>query len=169
MGATINLWWALYGGGIREWAIIPVSLISVMVYTTVAYALVRYSELGRGTVLRRLFRGSTVGLVPLAALAVAGWTVTGIVLGTLYAVQLIPAVTTAYRADDVSGVSATTWTCTLAEALLWGAYALPARDLGLTALAITGTTMSALVLARLWLRRPRNIATDWRATSVLAR
>lgn len=168
MGASINLWWALYGAGIRDWAIIPVSLISVMVYTSVAYALLQYSELGCRGILRRLTVGATVGLIPLAVLAVAGWPATGVALGTLYAVQLTPAVATAYRAVDVSGVSATTWSFTLVEALLWGGYAVPARDLGLTALAITGVTMSTLVLVRLWLRRSRHTASVWRATSMFA-
>ncbi len=69
--------------------------------------------------------------------------------------QLSPAVVAVYRAPDVSGVSAATWGIAFAEAALWGIYGLARLDAGLITLAVTGLVMSALVLARLLLRRPR--------------
>jgi hypothetical protein len=99
-----------------------------------------------------------VGVVPVVALAVGGWAAAGITLGALYGIQLSPAVVTVYRAHDVSGVSAATWALALAEAVLWGVYGLAHLDPGLIALATTGSTMSALVLLRLFVRRPRRAA-----------
>src|SRR5690606_21615694 len=96
-------------------------------------------------------------VAPLLALMAGGWSAAGITLGALYAAQLTPAVVTVYRAHDVSGVSAATWTIAWTEALLWGAYGIPKLDAGLITLSATGIVMASLVLIRLYLRRPRGV------------
>jgi uncharacterized protein with PQ loop repeat len=161
ISATVNAWWAAYGIGIGDLSIVPVSVVSVMAYLAIAVALVRYGS-GRAwaTVGRLTAWSGAIALVPLAALAVDGWATAGVVLGALYGVQLSPAVVAVYRAPDVSGVSTATWGIAFAEAALWGVYGLARLDVGLLTLAATGLVMSSLVLARLFLRRPRRQRRD---------
>jgi uncharacterized protein with PQ loop repeat len=156
ISTAVNAWWAGYGLGIGDVSIVPVSVVSVMAYLAIAIALVR---LGTGprlrTVAAMVASGVVVGLVPAAALAMGGWGAAGVVLGALYGVQLSPAVVAVYRAADVSGVAGATWGIAFAEAALWGVYGIARLEVGLLTLAATGLLMSALVLARLFLRRPR--------------
>ena len=154
--ATVNAWWGVYGIGVRDWGIVPVSLVSVIAYLTIAVTLVRYTR-GSGWIAARSMVGATVaiGLIPLAVVLLDGWATAGIVLGALYGVQLSPAVVAVYRASDVSGVSLATWVIAFVEAVLWGVYGVAAVDPGLMALATTGIFMSTLVLVRLVVRRPR--------------
>lgn len=156
ISATVNGWWAVYGIGTGDVAIVPVSVVSVMAYLAIAIALVRYGSESRGRVVAIMTAsGAAIAIVPLLALALGGWTTAGVALGALYGVQLSPAVVAVHRAPDVSGVSRATWAIAFAEAALWGVYGIARLDAGLVTLATTGLLMSALVLLRLFLRRPR--------------
>lgn len=153
---TVNVWWGAYAFGVDDIAIFPVAAISVMAYLVIAVAIVRFGDDAPGRLLAAMAAGSIgIAAVPLVALALGGWSAAGVVLGMLYGVQLSPAVVAVYRAADVSGVSAATWVLALAEAVLWGMYGFARIDHGIVALAITGTAASTLVLARLFVRRPR--------------
>ncbi len=156
ISAALNAWWAAYAIGTGDWAIFPVAAISVIAYLVIASALVRYDDARPAATIRTMLTASfAIGTVPLIAVAVGGWVVAGVVLGALYGVQLSPAVVAVYRAADVSGVSTATWVLALAEAVLWGVYGIARIDLGIVALAVTGSAASILVLARLLARRPR--------------
>ncbi len=146
ISTAINVWWAAYGFGIADKAIIPV-------------AVVRFSPAALRASARAIAAATAaIAVIPLLALLAGGWSAAGITLGALYAAQLTPAVVTVYRAHDVSGVSAATWTIAWVEALLWGAYGIPKLDAGLITLSATGVVMASLVLVRLFLRRPRGVA-----------
>lgn len=156
ISATVNGGWGVYGIGVGELSIVPVSVVSVMAYLTIAVLVVR---LGTGpswaTVAPSLGVSLSIALLPVVAWAFGGWASAGLVLGALYGVQLSPAVVGVYRAIDVGGVSLATWVIAFVEAGLWGVYGWSNLDAGLLALAATGVVMSSLVLARLFLRRPR--------------
>lgn len=148
--AMVNGWWVAYGLGAGDTSIVPVSVVSVIAYLAIATALLRYGHTPRTPVLLAMVGSAAgVGLVPVVALLAGGWATAGVALGAMYGIQLSPAVVAVYRSVDVSGVSAATWAMALAEALLFGVWGLAHRDAGLIALAATGSTMSALVLARL--------------------
>lgn len=154
--ATLNGWWGVYGVGVREWSIVPLSALSVMVYVSIAIALLRFRTSSRSPLLRPMIAaGVGAVVVPSIALVVDGWTTVGLVLGTLYGVQLSPAVFAVYRVHDVTGVSPATWLIAFGEAVLWGVYGFARNDVGLLALAVTGVSMSSLVLVRLFVKRPR--------------
>ncbi len=156
VSVAVNGWWGVYGLGVGDWSILPVSVISVLAYLVIAIGVVRFSTAPTWTLLRTAVAATlAIGAVPLVAVMLDGWVTAGIVLGALYGVQLSPAVVTVYRAIDVSGVSLATWLMAFAEAVLWGVYGLAHLDVGLITLAATGTFMSTLVLARLFVRRPR--------------
>ena len=156
MSATVNAWWLAYGVAIGNLAILPVSVVSVTVYLVIAWSVVRMSAQPSGRrVAAALGAAAAVSIVPLAAVVIVGWLTAGVVLGALYGVQLAPAVISAYRSTDVSGVSGTPWTIALAAAALWGVYGVAGRDAGIVTLSATGVLMSTLVLVRLAARRPR--------------
>lgn len=156
ISASVNGWWAAYGWATGDFGIVPVSAVSVMAYLAIAGCLVRFGPAGAGRTAATIGTSVLVAaVVPLLPLATGGWVATGIVLGALYGVQLTPAVVAVHRAPDVSGVSAATWGLAFLEAGLWGVYGVARLDAGLISLAVTGLTASALVLARLFVRRPQ--------------
>jgi len=155
VSATVNSWWAVYGFGIGDLGIVPVSIVSVIAYLAIAAALVRFRRTSVGAVLTPMLLGAgAVAVIPAIALVASGWTAAGVTLGTLYGVQLAPAVIAVYRSSDVRGVAAATWALAWVEAALWGVYGFARADLGLLTLAVTGGAMSSLVLLRLFARRP---------------
>jgi uncharacterized protein with PQ loop repeat len=77
-----------------------------------------------------------------------------VALGSIYGLQLLPAVLAVYRAHDLSGVSVSTWIMAWSEALLWGLYGFGPRDAGILTFATTGTVMSSAVLVGLFIKRP---------------
>ena len=159
ISTTVNAWWGVYAIGVADWAIFPVSAISVTAYLVIAVAVLRHTHRSRLRVAAAMVAASiAIASVPLLALAIGGWVAAGLVLGALYGIQLAPAVVAVYRAHDVSGVSAATWVLAWAEAVLWGVYGFARVDAGIVALAVTGTAMSSLVLVRLFARRPRRSA-----------
>lgn len=153
---TVNAWWIPYGVGVGDLGIVPVSAVSVMSYLVIVVAIGRFSLRSTWATFRPA-AATAVGLsaVPTIVLLTAGWAATGVVLGALYGVQLAPAVVAVYRSVDVSGVSPATWLIAFVEAGLWGGYGAMVVDVGLLALSATGVAMSSLVLARLFVRRPR--------------
>ena len=158
MSTTLNAWWVVYGVGSGSWGIVPVSAVSVGAYLVILASLVRFSNVPNGTTIRKfLVAAIGVGLIPVPVLLLGGWAATGVVLGALYGIQLAPAVVAVYRTEDVSGVSAATWSIAWAEALLWGFYGLAHADAGLMTLAATGLTFSTAVLARLLVGRLRGL------------
>ncbi len=160
VSAIVNAWWGVYGFGVRDWGIVPVSVVSVTAYLLIIVALVRFDPRPRWDVLRPAIGTATaIGVIPLAVVIVGGWSTAGVVLGALYGVQLAPAVLVVYRVADVSAVAVATWVIAFAEAVLWGVYGFARLDTGLVALGATGVLMSSLVLARLFVRRSRRART----------
>ncbi|MEZ5256290.1 MAG: hypothetical protein R2705_05215 [Ilumatobacteraceae bacterium] len=158
MSVTVNGWWIAYGIGARSWGVLPVTLVSVAAYFVVVTGLHRFDPSSRRRTVRETVAPAFVlGLLPIVALRIGGWPAVGVTLGTVYAVQLLPAVVTAYRSADVSGIAAGTWVLAWIEAALWGVYGLPRADVGMLSLAVTGTVMSSLVIARLAWKRPRPV------------
>lgn len=156
ISAAANGWWVAYGLGTGDLGIVPVSVVSVTAYLAIAGYLVRFRTAPPArTAAVVALSALGIAVVPLLPLAIGGWAACGVALGALYGVQLSPAVVAVHRAPDVSGVSATTWALAFLEAGLWGVYGFARVDVGLLSLAATGLAMSALVLVRLYARRPR--------------
>lgn len=159
VSATVNAWWGVYGVAIDDVSIVPVSVVSVGSYVVITVGVLRFATASPRTVLPpALAAVAAVSTVPVIALALDSWVSVGITLGALYGVQLLPAVLTVYRTVDVSGVAVATWAIAFAEAALWGVYGFVRTDVGLLTLAATGVVMSTLVMVRLFLRRPRGVA-----------
>lgn len=160
VSAALNTWWLVYGLSEAVWAVVPVSVLSLALYMTIAVLIVHHS--GRRSLAGIVGGAAALGAVPLPFLVVGGWQLAGTVVGLCYGLQLLPAVVEAYRNSDLSGVAAGTWVLALTEAALWLIYGQAIGDPALIAGGVSGVVMAALILLRLLAvegrRRPFRVA-----------
>ena len=144
---AINGWWIAYAIAVQVWVLLPVSIISVVLYGTIGIFFGR--EVGRGAIPGLLVGGLGLGMVPLPFLLAGGWAVAGVVVGLCYGLQLVPAVGAAYRSRVLAGISPGTWIIAWVESMLWLGYGLGVLDAALIAGGAVGAVMSAAILVRL--------------------
>lgn len=72
----------------------------------------------------------------------------GATLTAAFLVQVVPAVTTAYRTPDPTGIARGTWLLILAELSCWTAFGLAKRDGPLIVLGTTGMISALMMLSR---------------------
>lgn len=144
---ALNGWWLAYGLVAGVWALVPVSTISLVLYATMGVAYL--ATVGRSSLPGFAVGMFVLGMIPLPFLALAGWSVAGVVVGLCYGVQLLPAVVSAFRSSSLAGVSALTWLIACIESLIWFAYGMAVADAALVLAGAVGTVMSSLILVRL--------------------
>lgn len=166
VSVALNAWWLVYGVAQQVWVLVPVSGVSLLLYVSIAVVFVHTS--GASCLRSMLASGAALGAVPLGFLLAGGWPLAGLVVGLCYGLQLLPAVVTAYRSDDLGGVSPGTWVIALVEAALWLAYGSAVADVALVAGGSSGVVMSSLILVRIRIVRVRTAAraVDTRGTVI---
>jgi hypothetical protein len=151
-----ELGWTAYLSGEGLWSAVPEGAFNIVANALLAVAVVR-----AGGSARAAFGGAASWLVVLvAARAFGGPAALAALLGAAYAVQLTPAVLTAWRTWSPSGIALTTWTLRLTEAVLWGAYGHVRGDLPLVLFGVFGTVESCAVLLRKHMTRHRPPAVE---------
>ena len=144
---AINSWWLTYGLVAGIWALVPVSIISLLLYGVMAWFFVL--SVGPAAVPGLALGVFGLGMVPLPFLLIGGWELAGVAVGLSYGVQLLPAVVASLRTSALSGVSSTTWIIASLEAVLWLAYGLGVGDAALTLAGLVGVVMASVILVRL--------------------
>jgi hypothetical protein len=146
-----ELGWTAYLGGEGLWSAVPEGVFNIAANILLAIAVVRAGGSARSA------RGAAASwlVVIFAARALGGPTALAALLGAAYAVQLTPAVFTAWRTWSPSGIAVSTWTLRLTEAVLWGVYGHVRGDLPLVLFGVFGTVESCAVLLRKYLTRHR--------------
>lgn len=144
---ALNAWWLAYGTVAQVWALLPVSGISLALYLTIGVVLLRTS--GRSHLRGILLGAFGLGMVPLPALVLGGWTSAGVAIGLSYGVQLLPAVVAAHRTRVLRGVAPATWILAFVEALLWLAYGIGIADVPLAVSGVVGAAFAGAILVRL--------------------
>ncbi len=144
---AINGWWLTYGLAAGVWALVPVSLVSLVLYAVMARFY--FASVGRRGVSGFLIGFLGLGMIPLPFLVVGGWELAGVAVGLSYGVQLLPAVVASLRTTALAGVASATWIIAFVEAALWLAYGLGVGDVALTLAGIVGVAMASVILARL--------------------
>lgn len=144
---AINAWWLAYGLVAGVWALVPVSVISLLLYGVMAWFFVL--SVGRAAVPGLALGVFGLGMVPLPFLLIGGWELAGVAVGLSYGIQLLPAVVASLRTSVLSGVSSTTWIIASIEAALWLVYGLGVGDLALTLAGLVGVVMASVILVRL--------------------
>jgi uncharacterized protein with PQ loop repeat len=153
VGIAMNLWWIAYALPNELWGLLPVSSIAALLYLVMAHHVVMIA--GRSG-LRPLMIGLCLfGSVPLIALVVGGLPGAGLAIGLSYGAQFAPAAATAVRAAGTAGISATTWTMGLIEALIWLLYGVTLGDWALVIGGGGSTLMAAVIVIRLALDTSR--------------
>jgi uncharacterized protein with PQ loop repeat len=144
---AINAWWLTYGLVADVWALLPVSIISLLLYGVMAWFFVLAA--GRAAIPGLALGVFGLGMVPLPFLLIGGWELAGVAVGLSYGVQLLPAVVASLRTSVLSGVSSTTWIIAAVESMLWLAYGLGVGDIALTLAGLVGVVMASVILVRL--------------------
>ncbi len=147
VGIAMNLWWIAYALPNELWGLLPVSSIAAGLYLVMAWYVV---TIAGAAGLRPLMIGLCLfGSVPLIALVVGGLPGAGLAIGLSYGAQFAPAAATAVRAVGTAGISGTTWTMGLVEALIWLLYGVTLRDWALVIGGGGSTLMAAVIVIRL--------------------
>jgi uncharacterized protein with PQ loop repeat len=144
---AINAWWLAYAFAADVWAVVPVSLLSLVLYGVMG--LVYTASVGRRAVLGISAGCFGLGMIPLPFLVVGGWTPAGVAVGFSYGLQLLPAVVAACRTSDLAGVSPATWLIAFVEAALWLVYGAGVGDPALLLAGGVGVVMASIILGRL--------------------
>ena len=147
VSVSINGWWLTYGIAADVWALIPVSLISLALYSVMGVVYV--STVGRAALPALALGLFGLGMAPLPFLIVGGWQLAAVAVGLSYGIQLLPAVVASCRTRDLTGVSAATWLIAWVEAGLWLVYGIGVADTALTLAGLVGIAMATVILVRL--------------------
>lgn len=143
---AMNGWWLVYGVAAGLWALVPISVIAIVLYAVIAVVLTRL-RLGRAPL--EIAMGATIGLVPLPALALGGLNAAGVAIGVGYGLQLAPAVVASFRTRELHGVAPGTWIMAFVESAIWFLYGLTVVDPALLVGGTSGVVLPALLLGRL--------------------
>ena len=144
--------WVAYLSVQQHWIAMAATAVAGLVWgATGAYAAARLG------VTRSAITSTSGYAVVLCSLAVVDLTLFGIVLSLGAVWSGIPSVHTAWRAEQISGISVGTWSLYIAESLSWLAWALVEKDLivglyGVLAAAV-GVAVIAAVIARVEARQ----------------
>ncbi|MGK2947326.1 MAG: hypothetical protein ACSLFP_02015 [Acidimicrobiales bacterium] len=148
LGLAMNAWWIAYATSQELWGLVPVSAGSIVLYLVVA---LQYTRLTAGAGALSVLVGMVgAASVPALALALGGWGAAGLSIGMAYAIQFSPAVITALRSIDLSGISPTTWAMAWIEAVIWCSYGSVQADAALLVGGGGGALMATVILVRLW-------------------
>lgn len=147
VGIGLNGWWIGYALAEGLVGVLPVSIGALLLYGVLAW--LHHRIIGKGTIAGLSGGVLLVSVAPASALALAGWPAAGLMIGLSYAVQFSPAMSEALRSDDVSGISPSTWSMALGEAVIWLVYGLAVSDVALMIGGGGGAAMAAVILLRL--------------------
>jgi uncharacterized protein with PQ loop repeat len=146
-GVLTNLAWVVYLAVEGMWIATLAPALAVVSYGVVLAAVTRVDQSRRW-----VWWSVAYGLVFVVVSTGGGSTAAGLLLAVTPAIQLAPEVTAVYRKARPSGVSPTTWTLALAEALCWGGYGVLVTDPALVGYGVFTSLGALLVLARWWVR-----------------
>ncbi len=144
LGVVINTSWVVYLVN-QDLAGAAISTgVMVFPYTYIAWKLASLGvpmgfPLLRGLAVVALFVGSFL---------IGGWPLFGGILGVSYAVQMTPAVWTAYRTWAPSGLEPRTWLLGTLEGVLWGYYGWFHSDSAVMIFAVIAFVGSLSLLVR---------------------
>lgn len=151
MGLLVSVTlWSVYGIAVRDWTITATNIPLVVVATLIMVAMVRDGAAHRYDVPAAV--GGT-----LAACAVAVPTIgpdaVGAAAATIVVARIVPQLVTAVRADDVTGVSITTWLGNIANKVPWGIYGFLVADIWMTWASVMATALSLAIVLVVVVRR----------------
>ncbi len=147
VGIVMNFWWVVYALQAGVPGMIPVSVAGIFLYSIIALQCFR---LVGGAALKSIVLGTlSIGAIPAVALLLADLPTAGLIIGLLYTVQFAPAAAAAITTPNPVGISMTTWSMALFEALIWLVYGQFTGDIALTVGGVGGSVMAGIIVVRL--------------------
>jgi hypothetical protein len=155
LGVVNESVWITYATSERLWSAVPEAGLMATTNLLLVVGLLRAGAAGR----RRAAASAVLWAGTLAVVeAVGGTAALALVLGAAYAVQVAPAVWTAWRTVSPSGVAASTWALVLVESALWCLYGAHHGDPATTTLGIVGMVASSAIVGRKAVVRRREVS-----------
>jgi uncharacterized protein with PQ loop repeat len=152
LGVVNETVWIAYAVHEHLWAALPEAVLMATSNVVLVVWLLRAGAGGS----HRAARAAGLWAAVLATVVVVGGThALALALGAAYAVQVAPAVWTAWRTPSPSGVAGATWTMILVESSLWMFYGLHHDDPATTALGVVGIVAGTAMVARKGVTRRR--------------
>lgn len=152
MGLLVSVTlWSVYGVAVRDWTITATNIPLVVVATLIMVAMVRDGAAHRFDV-----PAAVGGTLTACAVVVptVGPDAVGAAAATIVVARIVPQLVTAIRAEDVTGVSVTTWLGNIANKVPWGIYGILVADVWMTGASVMATVLSlAIVLVVVGRRR----------------
>ena len=144
IGVVSEAAWLVYVIEVELWSAAPEPVLMVVANVAVVAAVCRSGgRLGPAVLV-----GAGWAAVLTLVTAAGGWAALGAMLGVAYGIQMTPYIWSAFRVREPTGIALNTWTFSLVEAALWGAYGLTHSDAPIVLYAVIGTISSAAILAR---------------------
>ena len=150
LGFVVNSGWFTYMIAQSLWWSVVAPFGTAVAYAVTLWALRRTGR----HLLASYVRGAVWAIVLIAVTATLGWDALGVALALSYGVMVTPALWTAYRTPDPSGLSPGTWALGVTEGFLWGIYGWHHADSGIMTFASIAVLGSSLMLARYFVTRP---------------
>lgn len=144
IGLVTNAAWTSYLWSQGLWAAMPSTAGMVFFYVLV----IRYLRRARVPLGRPLARGVLLGGLYTVIAVVLGWSALGLVLGWSYIVQISPAVWSAYRSRNPTGISVGSWSLITVESGLWLVYGWLLGDVPIVVFGSTGLASGAAIVVR---------------------
>ena len=144
--------WTLYLAGEGLWSAVPEGALNIAANALLVGFVARCG----GSPRRAIWAAVWWVAVLVGACWLGGLEALAALLGIAYVVQLTPAVATAWRTWNPTGIATTTWTLRLGESAMWGVYGQVRGDPPLLVLGILGVAESTAILLRKALTRNRS-------------
>jgi PQ loop repeat len=141
--AVNNAAWFGYFAASRYWMALIPSSTAALFGGCLGVMLARRAPVARPS---RIAVGAWAGVLVLAALA--DRSLLGAALTAAFLVQVVPAVVTAYRTPDPTGIARGTWLLILGEVSCWAVFGAAHLDGPLLVLGASGVTSALLMLHR---------------------
>lgn len=148
-GVVTNSAWILYLGANELWPAVVAPALAAVTYGITLAVLAPLDRRRDWTWIAGLYATALATVGP-----VGGMGALGLALSVTPVVQLMPQIIAMYREVQPTGVSPTTWSLAIAEAVLWGLYGMLVSDAALVGYGLVTTTGSMLILGRWLATRP---------------
>jgi uncharacterized protein with PQ loop repeat len=150
--SVVSFGWATYGLLTEQPAVTLATGSSALVFAAVTVLALRYGR----TVLE--MKAAPVWLlVLLVAGMLGGSTGLGVLLPVSVLVANVPQLLAAFKEPDLTGLSLGTWSLSVTDGLVWGAYSVVAGDAAIIVFGVlqSATSIPIAIKRRLWDQRAR--------------
>lgn len=142
--------WSVYGVARADWTITATNVPLVLVAWVIVHAMARDGAANHSD---PLVAGGGTLVAALVAVTLLGPSVVGAGAATLVVARIVPQLVESFRADDVAGISVTTWLGNVANKVPWAIYGIAALDVWMTWASVIAVVLSLAIVVVVLVRR----------------